>query len=276
MNSRNCVSLSATPATIIVDKPYYDLESTITVIDLLTRQRVVDGVEIQNLAEWRRESPPRDDITGERHTAWKKSPKYTVEEIADLLCGLPILSIHANRDVGIYLCSGNGYDITTGKTLLCESLELAEKVRSPLCVIHLWDTWKPDFDVSLLKTALEEAESCYTVKASVENVPTHMKDVTPFDLVREFEWITLDTRWAAMYDELAQFESVRSQIANIHLRGELQKGRWVLNNAPFTFSEALNLFKTWKYRNVLTVEPEGGIRGCKLEDLKAAMDSVRK
>ena len=269
------ISVSASPMTHVIQKPYYDLQSTINVMNLLYHEKTVDGFEVQNLAEWYGENPPRDDVTNERRAAWDKSPKYSPDDKEQLLQGLPILSVHANRDIGILLCSDDE-DIAQGKTLLHESLWLAERIGAPVCVVHLWDTWKPDFDIRFLKTIFCEAASHYPrVRASVENVPTHMKGVTPFDLVKDFEWITLDTRWAALYDEFPRFESIKDRIVNIHLRGKLQNGKWVLNKAPFEFYEALATIRTWGYQKLLTLEPEGGIHDCAWEDLVSALHSLR-
>lgn len=273
---KNLISVSASPLTHIIKKPYYDLQSTIKVMNLLYHVKAVDGFEVQNLAEWCRENPPRDDVTNERRAAWDRSPKYSPIDIKELLQGLPILSVHANRDIGILLCSNDENDIARGKNLLHESLWLAERIGAPVCVFHLWDTWKPDFDILFLKTILCEAASHYPgVKASVENVPTHMKGVTPFDLVKDFEWITLDLRWAALYDEFDKFGSLINRIVNIHLRGKLQNGRWVLDRAPFEFYGALTTIKNWGYQKLLTLEPEGGIHNCAWEDLVTALHSLR-
>ncbi len=273
---KNLISVSAAPMTHIIKKPYYDLQSTIKVMNLLYYEKAVDGFEVQNLAEWCRENPPRDDVTNERRAAWDRSPKYSPRDIEELLQGLPILSVHANRDIGILLCSSDENDIIRGKKLLHESLWLAERIGAHVCVFHLWDTWKPDFDILLLKTIFCEAASHYHgVKASVENVPTHMKGVTPFDLVKDFEWITLDLRWAALYDEFDKFESLINRIVNIHLRGKLQNGTWVLDRAPFEFYGALTTIKNWGYQKLLTLEPEGGIHDCAWEDLVTALHSLR-
>jgi hypothetical protein len=257
----------------MIKKPYYHIQSTITVMNRLLRESAVDGFEIQHLAEWNKNSPPRDDLTGERAAAWKNSEKYTTQEIAAFLEGLPILSVHANRDVGIYLCSDSEQDINTGKELIHESLQLAETVGADVCVIHLWDTWKKNFDMNGLQNVLHEVASQYSVKASVENVPTHLEGTTPFELVKECEWVTLDMRWAAMYDELEKFESVIARIVNIHLRGHLEGRTWVLADAPFTFDEALHRIKTWGYTGLVTMEPEG-LRGSSWDNIAAAMASL--
>lgn len=113
------------------------------------------------------------------------------------------------------------------------------------------------------------------MKVTVENVPTHAEGVTPFDLVKEFEWVILDLRWAAMYGELDRLESVKEKITNIHLRGQLQGDTWVLTQAPFGFYEALDIIQTWGYSGLLTVEPEGGFCDSNWENLVNALSSIK-
>ena len=272
----NPISISVAPTTKVIGKRYYNLPGAIELMERLWQESVVDGFEFQNLAEWDAENPPRDERE-KRLAAWNDSQKYTAEEIAASLqeTGLPILSVHANRDVGICLCSGQEDDLDTGKRLLHEALYLAEKVGASVCVFHLWDTWKEAFDSSGLQDALYEIALQYPrVKPAVENVPTHLAGFTPFELVRRFEWITLDLRWVALYDELDRFEIVRKRIANVHLRGRLEGDGWVLEDAPFGFYEALDTIRSeWGYSGLLTMEPEG-LHG-DWENLVAAMSSLR-
>lgn len=253
----------------------------------LWRESVVDGFEFQNLGEWDDETPPRADGDGSRRLAsWKESAKYTTDQIAAMLqeTGLPILSVHANRDVGICLCSEQPQDIVRGKQLIHQSLSLAEKVGAGVCVLHLWDTWKDEFAPLFLKNILGEIALQYPdVKACVENIPTHLTGFTPFDLVKEFDRITLDLRWAALYDEFAKFESLKGHIANVHLSGRLEGNKWVMLPAWFSspqksfgFYEALNTIRDrWRASGVLTVEA-GVPRDSRWENLVAAMASLRR
>jgi sugar phosphate isomerase/epimerase len=115
------------------------------------------------------------------------------------------------------------------------------------------------------------------VKASVENIPTHLKGYTPFDLVKSFEYVTLDLRWAAMYNELDRFESIVDRIVNVHLRGSLKGDKWVLERSDFGFYEALKRIRNdWKYTGLLTVEPEGKIERSLSEAFLKAMRSLRE
>lgn len=260
----------------VIGKPYYDLPGTVELMRRLWQTSVVDGFEFQNLAEWDAAHPPRDEAE-RRLAAWQDSQSYTVDEIAAVLqeAALPILSVHANRDVGVCLCSGGQRDLRRGQQLIHESLSLAEEVGAPVCVFHLWDTWQEAFDVHLLHDVLRQAAARHpAVQAAVENVPTHLAGHTPFDLAQRFAWITLDLRWAALYDELDRFEAVKERIANVHLRGRLQGDEWVLDDAPFGFYEALDIIRNeWGYGGLLTMEPSG-LRQGDWHNLVAAMLSI--
>ena len=213
----NIISISTAPSNQLVGKPFYDLYATLEVMQKLWAAAVFNGFEFQNVAEWDAENPPRDE--GERRLAyWTDSQKYTIDQIATFLggTGLPVHSVHANRDVGIYLCSGQPEAIDVGRRLIRESLSLAEQAGASVCVFHLWDTWKEDFDTAFVHDTFTEIAAQHpSIKASVENAPTQLQGATPFDLAREYDWITLDLRWAALYDELDRFAAVKDRIANV-------------------------------------------------------------
>jgi hypothetical protein len=274
--TRKLLSISIAPTTPIVGKRYYDLPGTIDLMHRLWQESVVDGFEFQNLAEWDAAGPPRDEAN-RRLAAWEDSQHYTTNGLASLLraTGLPIYSIHANRDVGICLCSGDEKDLIRGRRLMHESLSLAEKVGAPVCVFHLWDTWREAFDPAALHRILGEVATHHPgVKAAVENVPTQLAGATPFDLVQQFDWITLDLQWAAMYDELDRFELVMDRVVNVHLRGRLEGKTWRLDGASFGFYEALRiLMREWGFCGLLTMEPNG-LRDGDLERFVAAMASL--
>lgn len=273
----NLLSISIAPTTRVIGKRYYDLPGAIELMHRLWTEAVVDGFEFQNLAEWDAAGPPRDEAK-RRLAAWQDSQRYTINELASLLraTGLPIHSIHANRDVGICLCSADKQDMARGRRLIHESLSLAEKAGAPVCVFHLWDTWKEAFDPAGLPRILAETAAHHPgVKAAVENVPTQLAGATPFDLVQQFEWITLDLQWAAMYDELHRFEPVMARVVNVHLRGRLEDRIWRPDGASFGFYEALRIIgQEWGYRGLLTMEPNG-LRDGDLERFVAAMASLR-
>jgi hypothetical protein len=283
----NPISITPAPLNKLVGRRQYDLPTIIEVMRRVWEASVVDGFEFQHLAEWAAEGPPRDDDdTHRRLASWEKCPKYSTDRVATVLQaeGLPILSVHANRDVGICLCSDQPEDIIRGKRLISEAFSLAEQVGAEVCVFHLWDTWGEKFDPAFLREVLREIASRYPgAKAAVENVPTHLPGWTPFELVMTFEWITLDLRWAALYDELDRFESLRDRIANVHLRAQLEGDKWIIpadwfprGEKSFGFYDALDTIRNeWKCPAILTVEP-GVPRDATWDDLVTAMASLQR
>jgi hypothetical protein len=274
---KNLISVSSAPIAGLGDKEYYDLLGTIAVMKKVVEEAVVDGFELQLEPEWDRESAPLTDVDW---ADWTKTPKFTAEEVAELIKneGLPILSVHASRDVGSYLCSEKERDWEKGKHVISEALSVAEMLRAEVCVFHLWDTWKSTFNLHNVESIfLKTVERFPKVKASVENVPTHFDGYSPFTLVRSFEHVTLDLRWASMYNELEAFKSIVSSLVNIHLRGSLKKNKWVLNRSNFDFYETLNKIRNdWKYSGLLTVEPEGRIDSSLFKSFLQAMGSLKR
>ncbi len=67
-----------------------------------------------------------------------------------------------------------------------------------------------------------------------------MQGSTPFELVKGFRYVTLDLRWAALYEELDKFEEIIRNVVNVHLRGRLEANEWVMERSSFGFYEALS------------------------------------
>jgi len=241
------ISISSAPIAELGGRKYYDLLGTLEVMKRIFREEVINGFELQLEPEWDDENPP---LTDRQFADWTITPKYNVDEILAILCKekLPILSVHASRDIGNYLCSGLDRDLKKGKRIIYDSLWLADKLGAAVCVFHIWDTRKNSFDVNNLCKILSDITIQFpNVKSSVENVPTHLKGCTPFSLVNFFDYVTLDLRWASLYDELDAFESIVGRIVNVHLRGKLEGDKWTLDNSSLGFYESFDKIKRWKY-----------------------------
>jgi hypothetical protein len=276
----NLLSITTPPLAVLIQRPVYELDALLKVMQRMRDDNLVDGFEFQNLAEWDASGPPQDKAKFEfRIKNWKICEKHDVEELAQALKAskLPILSVHANRDIGICLCSDKRRETLRGEQLLHDAMKLAEQVEAKVCVFHLWDTWSKRFDPVYLKRTLDHVADQYPrVKATVENVPINLDDTTPFEVVETFDNITLDLRWAGMYNELNKFSTIKEKIVNIHLRGRLESEEWILHQAPFTLSEALEIIRNeWQYQGLLTVEPEGGLKGSEWQQFAAAMRKLR-
>jgi len=270
------ISVSSAPIARLGGKKYYDLVGTLEVMRKVYQESAVDGFELQLEPEWDSENPP---LTDTQFADWRETPRYTIGEISTLVKReeMPIASVHASRDIGSYLCSGRERDVEKGRRLIHDSLSLAEDLEARVCVFHLWDTWKEKIHVNQLKgILLDTAVQFPKVKASVENIPTHLRGRTPLSLVSLFDCVTLDLRWASMYDELSGFEMLADKIVNIHLRGRLELDRWVLDRSTFGLYEALYTIMTkWKYSGLLTMEPEGKMDSSCFENFLKAMISLK-
>ncbi len=270
------ISVSSAPIAKLGGKKYCDLVGTLEVMRKVYQESAVDGFELQLEPEWDSENPP---LTDTQFADWRETPKYTTGEISTLVKReeMPILSVHASRDIGSYLCSGRERDVEKGRRLIHDSLSLSEDLRARVCVFHLWDTWKEEIDVNQLKgILLDTAVQFLNVKASVENIPTRLRGCTPLSLVSLFDYVTLDLRWASMYDELNGFRTLTDSIVNVHLRGRLEQDRWVLDRSTFDFYESLRTIATkWKYSGLLTLEPEGKMDSSCFRDFLKAMLSLK-
>lgn len=270
------ISVSSAPIAKLGDKEYYDLIGTIDVMKKILAESVVDGFELQLEAEWDSSRPP---LTDGDFADWTKTPKYTAREILSMLKkeALPILSVHANRDIGNYLCSNQERDLEKGKQVIYDALFIASELGANVCVFHLWNTYATDFNLDrIAKTFHEITHGFPNVKASVENIPTHLKSYTPFALVKLFNYVTLDLRWAALYDELDSFKSIINKVVNVHLRGKLKGDKWVLESSGFGFYEALSKIKDdWNYQGLLTMEPDGKFNSSSFRNFVKAMKTLR-
>ena len=167
------ISVSSAPIAKLGNKRYYDLLGTLEVMKKVYRESIVDGFELQLQPEWDSENPP---LTDTQFADWTKTPKFNIAEILTVLekQELPILSVHANRDIGSYLCSSRERDYEKGKRLIHDALFLADNLGAKICVFHLWDTWKTRSDIhKLKKDLLNMAAQFAEIKASAENIPTH-------------------------------------------------------------------------------------------------------
>ncbi|KXH76762.1 MAG: hypothetical protein AM326_01990 [Candidatus Thorarchaeota archaeon SMTZ-45] len=278
------LSLSTGSLSHLLGKEYYDFNTIVSLMNTLHSRAVIDGFEFQNIAEWDSVGPPRDENResshiGARARAWKSCSKFTIDELANSIrnTGLPILSVHANRDVGICLCAGDEDDIERGKELINTTLSFCNALGSKVAVFHFWDTWTRTIDNGFLSDILDDYQLRFPdVRASVENVPTSVDGLTPFEISKQFNYITLDTRWACIYDELDRYYDLLPRIVNIHLRGRLADEQWIFDSSTRTFDEVISLIRdNWRYSGLVTMEPEGGYRGATIEALVEALEELR-
>jgi hypothetical protein len=273
------LAISTVPLATYMHRKYYDLGATIYVMKILNRERVVDGFELEMLAEWNPQFAPLDrDTKYDRRFEWESSRKFATHQLIDIInrADVPILAVHANRDIGLLLCSGRQDLVDRGVTLIDAALEVAGGVGALTCVFHLWDPWSASVDHAGLEAIFRGRVAGTRVRAAVENIPTYTPGVTPFEAVRSFDWITLDMKWAHHYGEVEKFRDLRDRIADVHLHGSLIDRTWTLNGTHVDYAALLHeVTHRWHYGGLVTLEADTDFAGLLWGQIVSGISTLR-
>lgn len=273
-------SISTVPLATYMHRKYYDLGAMIYVMKILMRERVVEGFELELLAEWNPHfEPVEKDTKYDRKFEWEASRKYDSRQLIDIVnrAGVPILAVHANRDIGVLLCSGQHELVDRGTGLMVAALEVAGGVGASTCVFQLWDPLSATVDHAGLRERLRSVAAGSRVRAAVENIPTYTPGPTPFEVVRAYDWITLDMKWAHHYNELERFRDVRERIADVHLHGSLVDRVWTLNGTHIDYAALLHMLTAeWAYDGLVTLEAETDFAGLLWSQIVSGIDALRR
>jgi sugar phosphate isomerase/epimerase len=251
----NKVSLSTGWLPRLCERPFYELSSVIDTMKRFSKESHVDGFEFALLPEWDPENPPLTPTAApsdcEKHTLW---------EVLDILTGqdLSILSVHANRDVGSYLCSGNPEKVAKGIRVINESLRFTQSIQSRICVFHFWDPWKKQVDLPFLKSVCDKYQMKYPkIEISIENIPTLSKQMSPYQLMQSFRYKTLDLKWASSAGEFDRFINIIGQVDNVHIQGRYQNGILAPMTGTLDYAIALRKIRETNFEGIFTLELEG-------------------
>lgn len=267
--NRVCISTGSLPR--LEGKQFYELSSVVRVMKRLLDESKVDGFEFVLLPEWDSENPPLSPSD-----APKECEKHTVQEVLDALetRNFPILSVHANRDIGNYLCHEDTEKVEKGIRIMRECLDFTREVGSRVCVFHFWDTWKEVFDLSFLEATYQKFQNMYPeVELSVENISTRYMGKTPFQIMKNFRFKTLDLKWASLFDEFDAFVDIIWQVDNVHVQGRCQDGMLVPSVGSLDYEKAIRRIKEAGYCGIFTVELEG--KTC-YDDVLVYVEKLRK
>ena len=251
----NKVSISTGCLPRLESRPFYELSSATRMMKRFLKESVADGFEFVLFPEWDSGNSPLTPSD-----APSDCERHTIEEIAEALegKGFPILSVHANRDIGNYLCSEDAEKVSKGIRLVDECLRFTRKVGSRICVFHLWDTWKETIDLAHLQTVYKRFQKANPdIAFSVENVPTRIKGMTPFQLVKSFQHKTLDLKWASLFNEFDAFAKIVGQVDNVHIQGKYEDEAVVPTVGVLKYERALDRIKEAGYKGIFTIELEG-------------------
>lgn len=250
----NNVSISTTSLPRLEGNNFYELSSTIKMMNRFLKESKVSGFEFVLLPEWDSENPPLTPSD-----APSECEKHMVEEVLAIVQAqnFPILSVHANRDIGNYLCYGDEGKVEKGIRLMRECLDFTRKVDSKICVFHFWDTWKEAFDLSFLEATHQKFQNIYPeIEISIENIPTKYKNKTPFQVMKNFRYKTLDLKWASLFNEFELFVKIIGQVDNVHIQGKYHDGNLVPSVGNLDYEQAIRRIREVGYSGVFTIELE--------------------
>jgi sugar phosphate isomerase/epimerase len=250
----NKISISSTCLSRLESRRFYELSSIIRMMDRFLKESMADGFEFVLLPEWDSQNPPLTPTS-----APPECEKHSIKEIVETLLtrNFPILSVHASRDIGNYLCSEEDEKVRKGIRLIHESLDFAQKVNSKICVFHFWDTWKETFPLHKLETLYQEFQDMYPkIEISIENIPTRYMNKTPFQIMQNFGHITLDLKWASLYNEFSLFAERIDQVDNVHIQGKYEDGQLIPTVGELDYKKAIDTVISAGYCGILTIELE--------------------
>jgi sugar phosphate isomerase/epimerase len=250
--TRVCISTGCLPR--LEGCQFHEFGSVVRMMKRFLRESRVDGFEFVLLPEWDSESAPLTPTS-----ASASCEKHSVGEILETVAseGFPIRSVHANRDIGNYLCHADQGKRKKGIRLADECLGFARKVGAKVCVFHFWDTWIENLDLAWLKALYDELQRRFEeVELSVENIPTKHDEMTPFQVLQNFKYKTLDLKWASMYREFSSFQEDVGTLDNVHVQGRLRDGQLVATVGSLDFDQAIAKLKRNGYSGLFTIELE--------------------
>lgn len=198
-----------------------------------------DAFELVLLPEWAADvSPP---LVAPR--TWAEDHQEPPEDrcsLAELLtrvrsAGVAVTSVHAHRDLGVFLCSADRADRAGAAKLLAHTVDAARALGATMVIVHGWDTYAERLDLSRPLAVLEEAAGrraagpgVHSVLLAVENIPIRdpdwcQEEAVAYLLERLPDLrFCLDLSWASLYDNLEPLLEYAPRLANVHVQGRLE------------------------------------------------------
>lgn len=266
----NALSLSTGWLPRLERRPYYELSSVLKIMNRFSKEKIVDGFEFGLLPEWDSENLPLTPTE-----APSTCEKHSLKEILEVLLkeNLKILTVHASRDVGAYLCSEKADDRAKGERLANDTATFAGSLGAAVCVFHFWHPWKEAQDLPYLENVCGSIQEKHQdIDVSIENIPTVDRDMTPFRMMQGFRHMTLDLKWASMFGEFDKFAQSLKRIDNVHIQGRYQKGFLVPTVGALDYGDALKRIRAGGYQGFYTVELEGN---AEYEDMLLCFSKIR-
>lgn len=207
---------------------------------------LIEGFELVLLPDWNEEWEPLLPVN--------KGEQYLVslDMLADLWLEseLPVLSIHANRDLGMLIATKE--DLV--QKAIADTIKLAKKLKAQQIVLHPWNTYSKTIPIEDIAEFLKGFDKMI----SLENIPTSSKH-TPIEILRELGDridlpYTIDLSWLSMYDDWQKFNLAISSISNIHMQGALINKRLIPRQGNLNLETVLKELINRGYDGQITLE----------------------
>lgn len=242
-----------------------------------------DGFELVLFPQWAADvSPPllAPTETGRRYAGPGQPLAETVAAVR--ASGLPVPSVHAHRDLGILLTSGEAGRRRQGRRLLERTVGAAAALGAAVVVVHGWDTYAPALALDRAVAPLRAAAAgggAGRPRVAVENVPV---SAPGSDQVRAVGALLeaipdlgfcLDLSWSSLEDNLDRLLGFAPRLANVHVQGRWDGRGLVPRYGNLDLAEALDAVLGAGYRGPLTLELN---RPLSAADFDRALEWVRR
>ncbi len=212
--SDNIVCSSGTMPSAL-NRPYDD----ITAIFEVASRIPIAQLELVLHPQWR--------VTGPKLLPWYRHIARIFGEMERTKTR--IQSVHAYRDLGVFLSAPEAGSRALGKRLLEQTILAAKYLRADQVVLHGWNTWSPDLCLEEAVTIIGAMAKAHPdIHLSLENIPVSARDWSQFRLLA---WMlnrpdsrvgfTLDLSWSSLYDNFSCLLEFLPYLTNVHVQAEL-------------------------------------------------------
>ena len=190
-------------------------------------------LEVVLYPDWRPGPPPRSKQPDPPEASLTLTPAEIISRLRDGMArtGARVRSIHANRDLGVFLGSRDPRDRRIAAEILEDTIAIAGEVGAGIIVLHAWDGW--DRAVDLVHNAVPIIEASRSSEAilTVENIPLSAVGWSQAEamallaeLLPHSVGFTLDLSWSSMYDNFDVLLELLPRVKNVHVHGRLGSG----------------------------------------------------
>lgn len=231
-----------------------------TVIPQVVKQLDVDGIELVFLPEWDSDHPPLTPTSAN----WNTTPKINEHNLVNYILShnINVPSIHLNRDIGNLLCSKDPNQIEIGQKILDQNLKACDLINADIAVLHLWDTYLQNINLTELFKRVYEVSQTYSVRLTIENIPISNQTINSeqawsllSEMMPKHYGFTLDLNWCSLYNNYHELIKYFDSIYNVHVQGFINQDKQLIPRVGnLNLLACLENLKELNYNKYVTLE----------------------